>query len=321
MDRLPKASRSIADSATALERAIKAMVPGKSYLRDKADYTRRRLATEDASLASAWKVVDQEIRDPAVRRARRAQAFRWVFLHVPREYLSLRVYPPFGFLPERGFEARALDARLGLEGAFSLGRGGIWARSTLTDRNLDLSSESESVVELALSQSFDLGFWGRNLFFIGYGWDWYRRVGEDVPDLKEGSVRIGLGGLSSSTSQAQRADWLLCFSYDIPLRTEDFLAWNLLNLGVETQFRLGSVALLEATGSQRLHRNPSSPSPIHLDSVFAWSLGLGLRIPPPFTWGLEFTGSLARPLTESGALSGGTSTGGARFRAFIEYSF
>ena len=99
-DKLALERRAIADAKADLSRAKDALPKDNSYRSDELEYAKRRLSTMDASLASAHRSVDREIRDPAVRRAARARAFRWAFLHSPSEYLSVRAYLPFAVEPE-----------------------------------------------------------------------------------------------------------------------------------------------------------------------------------------------------------------------------
>ena len=124
-DRIATERRSLADSKAALERA-RASLPGTglrarrcggkgpsfasanepSFAKDKLDFAGRRLDTAEDSLAAPSGTVDREMRDPAARRAARAQAIRWAFLHEPREYVSLRTYLPFQHLRGQGGPVR-----------------------------------------------------------------------------------------------------------------------------------------------------------------------------------------------------------------------
>jgi len=324
-DRLDGAIRGLADAAAALKRAVAALSEGSGYVRDRAEFARRRLATEDASLAAARRSVDREMRDPAARRAARAQALRWAFFHAPREYLALRAWLPVMVDGREGGEAGAApwEFSAGMEGAFKLGSGGLWLRTQARLATLDLSLQApggEALGEESISQSLDLGLWGRGLFFAGYGWDWIRRA-DGLSTPSRGQVRLGLGGVSGD-DDSRRADWNLAFSWRLPEETGDFVLANLLNLGVEGSFRLGRFALIEASIAHRLHANPSSDSPRGFDAVLAWSLGLGLRLPPPFLIGAEYRGSLAWPLDGGGGVDYESTRSGrsGSFRFFIGYS-
>ena len=142
---------------------------GSTFANDKLDFARRRLDTADASLTAAYHTVDREIRDPAERRAERAQALRWTLLHEPREYLSVRAYLPFMFSAGgQGIEGSPFEGKASLEGAFAFGDGGVWVRSQGELASTDLEPGESGGDELACTQSFDFGIWGKTLFFAGY---------------------------------------------------------------------------------------------------------------------------------------------------------
>jgi hypothetical protein len=316
-DRLAFERRSLADAVAALERAKAARSEESGYRADELEYARQRLASADEALERAYRAIDREIRDPAARRAARARAFRWAFLHGPTERLSFRGYLPFAISPDdaSGVESRPFDFAASAECAFAVGQGGIWARSRAWSAATHLIAAEERLVR----QSFDLGFGGRTLFFAGYGWDWLREVGEErLP--KTGLIELGMGGVStpgSGEARLRKADWLLALSYEIPYDTDGFFLWNVLNAGLEAQFRLGDLALIEASLSQRLHRVSEADD---FCSVFSWSVGFGLRLPPPFLWGAEYGQSFSRPLRSDGSLGPSDSASGGAFRFYIGYT-
>jgi hypothetical protein len=324
-DRIATQRRAVSDSLAALDRAQASLhTDGLAHAEagfaiDKLDFAKRRLATADASLAAAYRRVDREIRDPAARRAARAKAIRWTFLHEPREYLSLRAYLPFMLTTgEDGLESAPLDARASFEGAFPFGRGGVWVRSVADYASADLEPGSSDGDEVALTQSFDFGVWGKSLVFAGYRWDWLRRVdGESFP--KKGAIGLGVGGVyehGSSEDRFHRADWTLALSYELPYDMGDTRLQNLLNAGLDARFRLGSVALLEASLSKRLDEEPGS----QYASILRWAVDLGIRLPPPFAFGAEYCGSYVQPLLDDGSLGDASAFKGGRFRFFLQYS-
>jgi hypothetical protein len=319
-DRISMQRRSLSDSTAALERAQATLPEGKiDFANDKLDFARRRLSTADASLASAFRTVDREIRDPAVRRAARSQALRWAFLHEPREYLAIKAYLPFTLAAgQKGIESSPFDAAADFEGAFAMGRGGVWVRSQAKLENTDLEPGLAEGKELAINQSFDFGIWRKGLFFAGYSWDWLRNV-DAKPFPKHGAVKLGLGGVYEhgvSAGRFNRADWLLGFSYELPYTMEEFRLWNVLNAGVDAQFRLGGIAILEASVSKRL----DELNDIDFVSVLRWSLSLGLRLPPPFAFGAEYYGAYAQSMLPDGKLSDSSGVEEGRFRFFVQYS-
>lgn len=327
-DRISMQRRTLADSKAALERAMSEQpkdkgAKGSTFANDKLDFARRRLDTADASLTAAYRTVDREIRDPAERRAERAQALRWALLHEPREYLSVRAYLPFMFSAGgQGIESSPFEGKASLEGAFAFGDGGVWVRSQGELANTDLEPGESGGDELACTQSFDFGIWGKTLVFAGYTWDWLRRVdGESLP--KFGAVELGLGGVyehGAAQERFRRADWLLSLSYELPYSMPDFTPWNVLNAGFDAQFRLGKIALLEASVSKRLDELSDADSLPRYVSVLRWSILLGLRLPPPFAFGVEYFGAYVQPLLSDGALGSATDFEGGHFRLFVQYS-
>ncbi len=317
-DSLAIGRRALSDAKAALLRAGPSLPPDRGYLRDKLDFAIRRLATQDAALLAAWKSVDLEIRDPAVRRAARAQAWRWAFLHLPREYLGLRVYLPLGLSTKGGASQLPFDLKGSAEGAFGSGEG-VWVRTVFSTAHLEIGSSQSEAEEFRVSQSFDLGFWGKSLFFVGYTWDWYRSFEGTAVSQRPGQVRLGIGGVSRQASGGLGADWTLGLSWEIPRKTDTFLLWNVVNAGAEAQFRLGDVAVLEAKLAHRAHADPLLPYPGYA-AVFEWSAGLALRIPPPFIWGAEYFGSLSRPLDLKGEAEDASARAEGGFRFYIGYS-
>jgi Membrane protein involved in colicin uptake len=314
--------RSVADAAASLDRAKAALPKEGGFVGDKLDFAKRRVASVAASLDSAYKSVDREIRDPADRRAARAKTLRWIFLHEPREYVSARAYLPFevGVGDNKGLRSSPFEFSAGLEAAYAFdGRSGIWLRSRIQNDQLDLLPTSSLGEESSLSQFFDVGFFDKKLYFAGYGWDWERDVdGRSYP--KPGSLRLGIGGVyphGSGEDRYHRADWLAALSYDLPYASAGSGAMEYLNGGLETQFRMGQLALFEASASEHLHKVASS----RYVGALRYSIGLGLRLPPPFAIGVEFGGSSILPLASSGDDFGAAyDSEGSHFRFYLQYS-
>jgi len=319
-DKLALERRAIADAEADLGRAKAALPKDAGYRTDELDYARRRLDTVDASLASAYHSVDREIRDPLARRTARARALRWVFLHQPTERLSVRAYLPVAVDPqaEDVLAAAPFDFSIAAEGAFPLGQGGVWARTRADSETTDLRSDRDGDEEFAIHQSFSLGFWKRALLYAGYDWDWYRGF-DSGRRRRNGQIEFGLGGVSAKRGPegVHRADWLLALSYDIPGSYEVSSFWTVFNAGLEAQFRLGSLALLEARASERLREGPADGE---LDAIFRWELGFGLRLPAPFTLGCEFCGDLSWPLEPDGSLGERNPGDAGAFRFYVGYA-
>lgn len=323
-DRISAQRRGLSDSKSAIERAQASLPAGKSgFAGDKLDFARRRLNTADASLASAYGEIDREIRDPAARRAERAQTVRWIFQHEPREYVSLRGYLPFKLGgDEGGLTGSPFDANADLEGAFAFGSGGVWVRSQAKLADTDLEPGGAGGDEVALTQSFDFGISGKGLYFAGYTWDWLRRV-DNASLPKLGAVELGLGGVyehGASTERFHRADWLVSLSYELPYPAQDLLLQDILNAGLDAQFRLGDAALLEGWVSKRVDELSDSGSVPQFVSVLRWSIDVGFRLPPPFSFGVEYFGAYVQPVQSDGSLGPVTSFDGGHFRFFLQYS-
>lgn len=322
-DRVAIQRRGLSDSKTELERAQAALPKeGGGYVGDKLDFAGHRLGTADASLAAAFSAIDREIRDPAARRAARAQAIRWTFLHLPREYLSLRAYLPF-MVGSGVLSGHPADLDADVEGAFTMGSGGVWVRSLVGLTSSDLEPGIAGGDELAFTQSFDFGVWGsKGLFFGGYAWDWLRQV-DDASFPKSGTVELGIGGVYEHGPQNERfrrADWLLSLSYELPYSTSDFMLWNVLNAGLDAQFRLGDIALLQASVSKRLDELSDQGDQPKFVSMLRWAVGLGLRLPPPFAIGVEYFGAYAQPLLGGDSLGPPINFTGGNFRFYLQYS-
>ncbi|MDP3178378.1 MAG: hypothetical protein Q8M76_10780, partial [Spirochaetaceae bacterium] len=221
-------------------------------------------------------------------------------------------------------EATPLELRGALEGAFALGQGGLWVHSVASLRTTDLSPSTRTADERAFSQSFNLGFYGRTLVSGGVSWDWLRTVGPDATAIpKPATVKLGLGGVSKHAADGadfRRADWLLEASYQLPYQADEFLFWNAFNLGLDADFRLGSIALLEASISHRLHRKAVTGAATDFAAALNWAIGLGIRLPSPFAWGVEYGGDLIWPFDSAGARGALEPFRGGRFRFFFQYS-
>jgi hypothetical protein len=215
------------------------------------------------------------------------------------------------------------EAQAQAEGAFAFGGpSGIWLRSRANYGHTDLRPSGSGGDETALTQSFDLGFWGKGLMFAGYGWDWSRRV-DGVSYPKAGTVDLGFGGVyphGRDDERFYRADWLVTLSYRLPYETTEFQTWQTLNGGLEAQFRLGKIALFEAAVSERLDERAEDD----YVALVRWKLGLGLRLPAPFAFGVEYSGCILWPLLADGSLGeeekASDPSDEGSFRFYLQYS-
>jgi len=314
-DELAVKERILADSRLALGRVEDSVPKSKELVRARIDVARRRIDSLTAYFSSTKGVVDKELRDPAIARARRSQAIRWIFLHEPSGALSLRLYTPFGLDPG------ASDIRFADTGFFEFGaraeqafgsNGGVWIATDLSKvdypRSIVLESEGALNKGVAYSQSIDLGFYGKTLVGAGFGWDWLHLADGEALERRL-SLRALVGGVSTATRQAS---WLAALSWEFPYERDEFLAANVFNAGLDVLGRPGGV--LELLAGISLRPRPGLGE--ELDGVLRYRVGAGFRLPRPFLWGLEFYGyrvsSLAAPQRVRSDQF---------LRMFVEYSF
>jgi hypothetical protein len=194
------------------------------------------------------------------------------------------------------------------EGAFG-GDRGFWISSSFRkdDAALALPAGDGGLAKnTGYSQNLDLGFYGRGLFGAGIGWDWLRRVDGDSVE-KRLALRALAGGMAEG---GEEAAWLLTLSWELPYELSAFELANYLNFGLDGLLRLGSAVELGAGLSYRLRESVS----YGYETSLRYNAGVGVRLPKPFLWGLEFAGHAAKPL------GGGAQREASYLRLFLEYS-
>jgi hypothetical protein len=316
-DQLDIRHKTLTDSRLVLSRLEKLVPKSNELLGNRIDIARRKIDRNASYLASSRKTVDREIRNPAIVRAKRAQTTRWLLLHEPTRSLSLRLYSPFGLDPGSNdfsfMETNRIEFGLAAEKAFG-DSSGLWLRTTLRkdDAVLALPAGTKNT---GYSQAIDLGFFGKGLIGLGYGWDWLRR--SDGESLQRKSVlRAFAGGM---TGQPRTPLWLAVLSWELPYDTDEFdgvdgLLWsNTLNFGLDGTLRLGSFAELDAGLSWRARQTVASEG--SLDEVFRYSIGAGFRLPKPLLWGVEYAGHSAS------ASSSEKTVAASYVRLYLEYTF
>lgn len=302
------------DDRTALGRIRTAIGKEYSLEQSRISIAGNTIDRQAKFLREARRLVDREIRDPAIARAKRRQAARALLLKNPERFLGLRFYLPFGLDPRAdGFVLSNTGLyEFDISSEFKLGQNsGIWLQSQLKKDDTILASQATGQEkDTAWTQQFSLGFFGRSLLGLGIGWDWYR-ASNGTELAKRLAPRLVFGGF---TSQYSLPAWLLAFSWELPhTDTGDFLLLNYLNLAAEAQLRFASRAELQALLALRLRED--SRGDFH--NQLHYSLGAGFRLPPPFLWGLEFQGLVSKP---AGRPEAAWSSPMA-FRLFVEYSF
>jgi hypothetical protein len=317
-DELAAKYRILSDSRLALGRVEDTVPKTKEILSARIDVVRRRIDGTSAYIKKTKSAVDTEIRDPAIARAKRAQNIRWAFLHEPSGALALRLFSPFGLDPSSNdiafVDTGRFEFSLRAEGAFG-GDKGVWIASSIEKDDAVLASlaaDDGLAKNTGYSQFVDLGFYGRGLFGAGFSWDWLRQVDGDSA-LKRSAVRVFAGGMDEAD---ERAAWLIALSWEFPYDMDEFAAANILNAGLDAFLRMGKVVELNAGLALRPRANSDSAATASelYDASFRYSAGAGFRLPPPFMWGIEFSGYAVK--TIGGAPEGADSY----VRMFIEYS-
>ena len=316
-DQLDIRYKSLADARLVLSRLEKLVPRSNELLGNRMDIARRKIDRNASYLSSSSKTVDREIRHPAIVRAKRAQTARWILFHEPTRSLSFRLYSPFGLDPESNdfspMETNRMEFGLAAEKAFG-DASGLWLRTTLHKDDAILALP-EGTKNTGYSQAIDLGFYGKGLIGLGFGWDWLRR--SDGESLQRKSVLRAFAG--SMVGQPRAPLWLAVLSWELPYDTGEFagvdgLLWyNTLNFGLDGTLRLGSFAELDAGLSWRARETVVTGG--SLDEVFRYAIGAGFRLPKPLLWGIEYAGHTA-------SASGTDQTVSDSYvRLYLEYTF
>lgn len=310
-DELAARDRSLSDARLALSRVEQAVPRANQTTHARIDIQRRRIDTASAYLRKTKSLVDQELRDPAIARTKRAQNIRWMLLHQPTGALALRLYSPFGLDPQSRdvafIDTGRFEFSLRSEAAFG-GSQGLWISTAFRkdDAVLATPSGGQVVKNSGYTQSIDLGYYRHGLLGVGLTWDWLRRVDGESMD-KRLALHAFVGGMNQSNTYAT---WLGTLSWEVPYETPSFEAANVFNFGLESIVRLGRVVELDAALSLRPRQNAC----YGFDGVLRYSAGAGFHLPGPFLWGLEFAGSTAS------SFAGSYDQTASYIRMFAEYS-
>ncbi len=304
--------RTLNDQRLVLSRIEGAVPKDRELFMARIDVARRSVDSARKFLSDSRSLIEQEIRSPAIVRARRAQSWNWVFLHKPTRALSLKMYTPFGIDPgskEFAFlDTGRFEFALSSEGAFGKSNG-VWIQTSLKkDDAILFRGTNDFVKNTGYSQMINLGFYGDKLFGLGFSWDWFRLSGDEAVN-KRLAPHVFIGGFQDDS---KAIFWLLNASWELPYQDAEFLAANVFNFGLDATLRLGSIADLDAGLSWRAREFRQDI----LYNCFSYSVGAGFRLPGPFLWGLEFAGQVA----ESAAMPQAEPFASSYFRFFLEYS-
>jgi len=301
------------DDLLSLQRIGSAIPRALTLETARADIARRTVERQLRFLRTSRLAVQRELTDPAVARAERSQFIKGLLLRQPSRVAALRLYSPIGINPGATTfgltNTHTFDVDLTSELRIGQPRG-AWMRNSLSlDEGLLTIDLADYIKSTSLTQSFSLGYAGAMLWSVGIDWDWLRFVNGD-PVTKRVAPRFSLGGLDMDSG---RVLWLASLSWELPYAdTGDFALINYLNFGLDGSLRFGNFAEF---GLNLALRSRQDEFDNYYDS-FRYALSLGFRLPPPFLWGLEFTGHLARP-TVSGVADPLSSH---FFRIFLEYT-
>ncbi len=292
----------------------------KELLASRIDLALQDAQRTRAKLTKMHEELQLEIRVPrlvrqerASRRARLwgglAQAAKYLFLHTPREILTLHYTLPLTWDMDGPPQTTGeFEYRIRAEGAFDMG---LWVEAQLQQELIPMLDSTN----YRLSSEVGLGFFGSTLLGAGLGWDWLRRIYPELPALsdegfadgaRELYVKAFLGGMSSDQ---QRVDWLLSAHYRLPALSGAFTPLYALNLNTELYIRAGRILLLSADTSFGGHQKRAVD--LEQDCVipdctlfrFAWGVGLGVRLPPPVTIGAGYRGRILADIGEDGWLA------------------
>ena len=286
---------------------LRASLPeSQAFLRQRADF----LAADMESLAKAVRemkgAAEEELRYPRLARqedARRSkerrEAVKWVFLHKPYEYLTLRYEFPLLYSPQDGFESLpALNGQLRLEGSF---KPGVWLRTSLEHQETDFG---ERTSQRTLHQEVAVGLFDKTLYGIGFGWDWMKDLSfqsRELETVDNYSVKLYYGKIDP---ERYRPYFLAGFSYQIPRTTKGFVVPYLVNGALDLRIKAEDYIFVEGSVASRAVQTAEASRASDLEGklshVIEWKVGLAFRLPAPFAWGVSYQGGKIAPIDADG---------------------
>lgn len=308
------------DAKLSLDRNYSKIPEDRAYLKSRLDLSFQRIARYKTELDSAYRSINLEITDPLIGRAEREAQIKWIFFHNPSDTIAFRMYLPFGLVTASNnthFEYTArFDFQARLEGCFNFSDNfGLWLKTRLDKTDIPLSTSNTVSMQknTTWSEEIDAGFYSGLLYGAGFAFDWLRTIdGIEIP--KQSAYRLHIGAVDTKTPKNTA---LLTLSFYTPPEKNFVFFRDFLSFGLEGILRLGNVLNIEGKVYHKvLARNASANL---FDSVFAYSLGAGFRLPAPFLWALEYTGTSAEALNGDGS-STGIKNSNAYFRMFLEYA-
>lgn len=263
----------------------------ESFLKKRIEIDLAKLNSRSRQLEAMQKDLKREIRSPRLKRqeaARRralviesgAKGLSWLFFHSPSDILSFRISPGFSIWHrEGGYVHMPMRWDLQLE----YGSSGFWFTTALHRDAVHLIDLPDAEVHSNFYQSVDLGFYRSGFFALGYCWDWSRSYLDSRDSSTQlspqNAVRISFGSMARDQDLPVS---IFRYTYFIP-STGDIESRRMLNGELSLLLRLGSFLQIESSALSRV-------LDLKEDCVhrMALSAGMGIRLPRPFTWGVEY---------------------------------
>lgn len=284
------------DLKKSYQELLQALAEDQEFLQKRIEMDMVQLENREKQLDQMVKELRLEIRNPRLQRQEAAQkraeraralgkALGWLFTHEPSEILSLRLSPGLAVKHEGGFTQVPLRFNLGIE----YGTGGIWFHTRFFRDALSLlGPDGAEGIHHSMHQLADIGFYRNSLFSLGFLWTWKSSFkdssGTETALNPSYGVRLALGKMQSREDVLGSA---ISYTYYIPSAMEEFDALEIFNGMVQFQLRMARFLVLEAEAFSRVH--PTAEAEANEASHrIGWSAGLGIRLPSPFTWGVQF---------------------------------
>jgi len=235
---------------------------------------------------------------------KRRQRTLWLLTHTTRDHVAFRLYNPYIFNGDNNWEPLdSFQFSVRGEGVF----GGVWLRTILDQEEGDLLGVSYS----RLSQQISVGLGLNGLWGLGYKWDWSYDL-QGVPQApEEQMVSLYLGGVAP---RKKWANWILSFNYRIPENGGRGKALETFNMETRLIGRLEDLFKIEGSvASYSVRQSAGEGNSLH---ILRAQGGLGIKVPNPFLWGVQYRYESFAPLEDP---QNRVNRMGWQF--YVEYSF
>jgi hypothetical protein len=303
-----------------LERLRAALPQDRDYLRQKADLSlvdakalSKRLEKMEAELRLEIKTPRLVLQERAQRRravlAAAGKVARYAFLHKPADLVTVTWDLPLRWDMENPVQATGeADVLVEVDGVFP---GGFWIRGGAGHETVTDAAGADTWRSAAWGSSVDIGFGKKTMLGLGVSWDWRREVADlgagGLPEEaeRELALRLDLGGVDT---ERRRVSWLLSLGYTLPTVPAGGIVIPY-HLNAHLAFRAKAADVLILRGAVRTKAYQSAAwadGTVFADAFsyrLEWSVGLGLRLPPPFILGVSYGGQLTAGLGPQGLLA------------------